>query len=357
MNRRNFIKALTGIFLMPVVLFRNRKTNLFAFTTMENNENKYTLNSKLNDVIAIQNENATNWDYKAERYLDYINQEVVDKMVDEGVLKLTRMDDPKNAWKNIMAGYVIGDKISIKPNFNNINHGYRKCFTSPQVIKSLVRSLVDYLNVPEQDIYVYDLCKKIPKELIRDRIKYNVNYVERLDFTNLWDKVRVRLGLGLSCADKNEPIKMRNDILNKEGEKIICYIPKVLTQAEHLINVCFLTNHPFVTASGPLKNHFGTVRFSTFAQYPDCLHGDKIKEHIEDINLNEHIKNKTRLFVCDGLFGVFARGDKEGIHKWKTFPCKNGTPNTLLFSLDPIAMEQKIAEIIIKERKFHNLKR
>jgi hypothetical protein len=179
--------------------------------------------------------------------------------------------------------------------------------------------------------------------------------VERLDFSSIGEKVGVRLGWYLSCADKKARINMRNRITDEKGEEVFCYIPRVVTEAKHLINACLLTNHVFLPVSGPLKNHFGTVRFSNYDQYPGRLHGDRMEEHIEDINLNEHIKNKTRLYVCDGLFGVFA-GEKKGIHKWKTFPCKNGTPNTLLFSFDPFAMEQKIAEIIIKERKHHNLK-
>jgi len=180
-----------------------------------------------------------------------------------------------------------------------------------------------------------------------------VNYVERLDFTNLKHKIRAILGLDLSCANKNETVKLRKRIIGSDGKDIICYLPKVVTEVNHLINISLLTNHIFVLASGPLKNHFGTIRFSNFAQYPDCLHGNSVEEHIVDINLNPHIKNKTRLYICDGLFGVYARGEKNKIHKWRTFPCRKGTPNTLFFSIDPLSMEQKITDIIIKERENH----
>jgi ribosomal protein S18 acetylase RimI-like enzyme len=356
-KRRDFFQYLIGGLLMFVLFDSGGKNNLIAANEKKESSNKYPMKVKQNDVISVQNEAATNWDYKGENHLDYINQEVVDQMVDQGILKLTGMGDLTDAWKRIMVGYVAGDKIAIKPNFNNIIHGNRQCFiTSPQVIKSLIRGLVDYLKVREEQVYVYDLCKKIPKELVRDRIRYNVNYVEGIDFPSIWEKVKVRLGWDLSCADKNARINMRNRIPDGKGGEIFCYIPRVVTEAKHLINACLLTNHVFIPVSGPLKNHFGTVRFSNYNQYPVCLHGDRIEDHIADINLDEHIKNKTRLYVCDGLFGVFSRGEKGGINKWETFPCKSGTPNTILFSFDPFSMEKKMAEIVIRERKHNNLK-
>jgi len=355
-SRRNLIKSFVGMFFIPLLSsLPNRVNNVLGFPSSQKNRHYNPFHPQAK-VFEIHNEEATSWDYTTERYLDYINQDVVDDMVDEGVCELTGLGDPKGAWRNIMSGYAEGDKIAIKPNFNNINHGYQDCFTSPQVINSVVKGLVAHLNVPEDKIYVYDLCKKIPTELVRDRIDYKLNYVERLDLSKFKDKVRLRLGLHLSCANKSEIIKMRNSIIDSNGKKLTCYVPKVLTEVKHLINISLLTNHIYLLGSGPLKNHFGSVRFSNGAQYPGCLHGDKIEEHIVDINLNPHIKDKTRLYICDALFGVYARGEKKGIHKWKTFCCKKGTPNSLFFSRDPLAMEKKIADVIIKERKCQGYK-
>ena len=355
-SRRNLIKSFVGMFFIPLFSsFPNRVKNVLCFASSQKSRH-YSSFPPQARVLEIHNEEATFWDYKTERYLDYINQDVVDDMVDEGVCKLTGVEDPKGAWRNIMSGYAEGDKIAIKPNFNNINHGYRECFTSPQVINSVVKGLVAHLNVPEDKIYVYDLCKKIPTELVRDRINYKVNYVERLDLGKFKDKIKLRLGLDLSCANKSEAIKTRNKIVDSKGNELTCYIPKVLTEVNHLINISLLTNHVYMLASGPLKNHFGTVRFSNGTQYPGCLHGDKIEEHIVDINLNPHIKDKTRLYICDALFGVYARGKKSGLHKWKTFCCENGTPNSLFFSVDPLSMEQKMAGVVIQERKYQGYK-
>lgn len=344
------------MFFIPLLSYLPNRVNSVLGFTLSQKSRHYNPSPSQANVLEIHNEEATSWDYKTEEYLDYINQDVVDDMVNKGVCELTGLENPEGAWRNIVKGYLEGDKIAIKPNFNNINHRYQECFTSPQVINSVVKALVGHLNVPEDKIYVYDLCKKIPTELVRDRINYKVNYVERLDPSSFKDKVKLRLGLDMSCANKSEVIKMRNKVLDSSGNEITCYIPKVLTEVNHLINTSLLTNHIYMLASGPLKNHFGTVRFSNGAQYPGCLHGDKIEEHIVDINLNPHIKDKTRLYICDALFGVYARGEKKGIHKWKTFSCEKGTPNSLFFSKDPVAMEKKIADVIIKERKCQGYK-
>lgn len=355
-SRRNLIKSFVRMFFIPLFSsLPNRVNNALGFASSQENR-YYSPFPPHARVLEIHNEEATSWDYTTERYLDYIHQDVVDDMVDEGVCELTGVDSPEAAWRNIMSGYIEGDKIAIKPNFNNINHGYQECVTSPQVINSVVKGLVDHLNVPEDKIYVYDLCKKIPTELVRHRINYKVNYIERLDINKFKDKVKLWLGLDLSCANKSEAIKTRNRIVNPNGNELTCYMPKVLTEANHLINISLLTNHIYMLASGPLKNHFGTVRFSNGAQYPGCLHGDKIEEHIVDINLNPHIKDKTRLHICDALFGVYARGKKSGVHKWKTFCCENGTPNSLFFSVDPLLMEQKMAGVVIQERKYQGYK-
>jgi uncharacterized protein (DUF362 family) len=308
----------------------------------------------MSKVVRIYDRNAVQWDYIQEDYLKFINQEVADRMVDKGVCALTDEATPEKAWKSLIRNYKSKDKVAIKPNFNNIHHGYKELFTSPQVLNSAIKGLVEYVGVPEKNIYIYDLCRPIPYENMRSRIKYKVNYVEVFEPKSLVEKIKLHLGMGLHCADRSAPIKMSNKIIDKKGNAITCYIPKVITHAQHLINIPILTNHVFISASGPLKNHFGTVRFSNFDSGPRCLHGKSIEDTIVDINTNQHIKGKTRLIIVDALLGIYGRGKIEGIKKWQTFPCDNGIPNSLFFSQDPVATESVISDYIEAERKDYN---
>jgi len=307
-------------------------------------------------VVRIYDPRATSWDYSTERYLDFVDQNVVDEMVDRGVCELMSAGDPKSAWKEIMAAYEPGDIIVIKPNFNNVNHGYKELITSPQVVAAVIRGLVLHLSVPEDNIYVYDLCKVIPDEIVKNRIPYRVKYVGRRVVRSLKDKIHLQLRRGLEAPDRRAPIKMSERVVDRSGREVTCYMPKVLTQAHHLINIAVLTNHIYLLASGPLKNHFGTVRFSNLESYPVCLHGSVLTSAIYDINRNLHVREKTRLVVVDALFGTYGRGHFSGIRRWKTFPCENGTPNSVFISRDAFAAESVVCEHVRKEREYHGLR-
>lgn len=289
-------------------------------------------------------------------YLESINTEILNKMLEEGIRKFTGKQDLKNAWKEILTDYTIGDKVAIKPNFNFLNHGYKYTITSPQLINSVVRQLIEVVGIPPKNIFVYDLCKDIPIDIVRRRINYPINYIGKPNSTSIFDKIKLRLHYGLSSADTNAEIKMREHITDKLGNPVKCYIPKAVTQAQHLINMPLLTNHVFISNSGALKNHYGTVRFSNYHNYPGVLHGKVLNKSIIDINLNSYIRTKTKIIIADGLFGVFDRGDGNecaGKKTWNIF--NQGFPKSIFISQDPVAIDSVMASLTIHERKTRNL--
>ncbi len=210
---------------------------------------------------------------------------------------------------------------------------------------------MESLGVPEKDIFVYDLCVPISEENMRKRILYNIKFVDLFEPRILLEKLELRLGTKLQCADYKVKITMQNRIKDEKGKDIACYMPKLISQAQNIINMPIMTKHVFISSSGPLKNHFGTVRFSNFDSDPRVLHGKNIEQSVVDINANEHIKSKTRLIVVDALLGMYSRGEDNKIKKWKTFPCKNGISNSLFFSKDPIAKESITNDYIESERQ------
>ena len=84
---------------------------------------------------------------------------------------------------------------------------------------------------------------------------YPIQTVFRRDYKSLWDKVAARLYLGQQDADSSAMIKMRSVIKDDNSQSVNCYIPKVLTNAQHLINVPVFKAHQFVLQSSALKNH------------------------------------------------------------------------------------------------------
>jgi len=320
---------------------------------------KYTVKRNLSPrVVKIYNPKATFWDYKEEKYLDFINRKEVSKMVEAGIIELTEEKDIPKAWQKIFSEYKPGDKIAIKPNFNcadwNDGDFYKNLITSPQLISAVIEGLVKYINIPENDIIVYELARPIPEHLIKRYIPFGVTYVE-IPGRSILERIKVKLKLGLAAPDTSAPVEMREIIMDESGNELFCYMPRVLTEAQHLINLPIVKSHQFGITTGPLKNHYGTVRFSNLSFYPVYLHGDKLRRSVVDINRNPHIMYKTRLIISDFLFGAYDYQSKVQVKKkWRSFP-DGEIPNSLLFSGDPVAVESIVYDYIMQERKYHNL--
>lgn len=342
-SKRNFLKVC-------FVIASSMVLNILPHRVRGKEIRRHKLNNKIKPtVVRIHNLKATSWVYPSDSlinkirrrlkgpYMDNIAQDIVEKMVEEGVKKLTDKKNAKVGWETLFSSYSEGDEIVIKPNFNGIGSGLWEVLPTTPVLNSIIKSLIVFLGISPTKIYIYDVSRNIP-EIIRSRIKYPINYVQ--------------FGDALAEADIKEEIYMREKITDERGKLIKCFIPKILSRAKHLINVPVFKNHIFISCSCALKNHFGTVRFSDGRQNPDYLHPPRIEKSIVDINCNKHIREKTRLIIVDALFGTYDWKPGRGPIEWKIF--SKGTPNSLFFSTDPVAIDSIISDYIEKERKIHN---
>jgi uncharacterized protein (DUF362 family) len=329
------------------------RKRLLPANTMREHSNADEHAQKTSQVIRVQSPEIILKDFTAANYLDFIDNEKLNKVLEEGLIRITGKNDVISAWLDILINYRSGDKIAIKPNFNSLNHGLMYTITSPQLINAVVKQLVDIVKVQPQNIYVYDLCKEITHDIVRKSIHYPVQYVERMDSRTLIEKIKLRLRYGPASADRSAEIEMRENILDEAGNRLQCYIPRVIVQAHHLINMPLLTNHIYIVNSGAMKNHYGTVRFSNDEAYPVALHGPVLVKSVADINRNPHIKNKTRIIIADGIFGVFDRGEGPGKQPWKTL--NNAFPKSIFFSRDPVAIDSVMASFVARERKSRKL--
>ncbi len=307
-------------------------------------------------VLRVFSTRATFWDYRNNPYVDYVRDEVIDELLNTGLCQFAGCSKVTDAWEFILSTYKHGDIIAIKPNLNALHMGYSKniCVT-PQVLNSVIKSLLEDLKVPAKDIYVYDLC--VSEGLIRQLLRYPVNCIGKAG-GSLGDKLKLRLHIGLNTADPSCPITMGGIIKDSNGEVVNCFIPKVLAKADHLINIPVLKAHQFVLMSSAFKNHFGTVRFSNYNQYPVVLHGPSLQRSLVDIYLNKNIRNKTRLIIIDALFGAPLYGRKSYGRlptRWDTFPGGADTPSSLFLAKDPVALESVIGDMVAAEQIRHNV--
>jgi hypothetical protein len=301
-----------------------------------------------NRVVSVHSDAASAWTGGSGFYWQYVNQTIVTEMVDLGVKQLTGEGDRASAWSALI-DYQSGETVAIKINLNNCHScgggSDDDLDPIPETLNAIILGLKS-IGVPEENIWITDPSRVIPAR-IRDNIPYNVSYF-----------------VGPSKSTCNDPNTFKTSYVTAEANTVSCNTnekirpPKVLVDADHLINLPILKSHgSYVTLA--LKNHFGSVMLESsdslsamhpyFNQSGNSMNCDLENDNIlADINNNEHIRDKTRLIIGDGIFANW-RLNYGGIEQWKTF--NNDDPNILFFSADPVAVSSVMTDYIVKERK------
>ncbi|MEJ5308887.1 MAG: DUF362 domain-containing protein [Anaerolineae bacterium] len=304
-------------------------------------------------VVHVHSNNATNWDYGNSYYGNYVNQSVVNTMVDRGVMDLTGAASVAQAWQTLVPGYVPGKAIAIKVNFNNC-WWCDKCVTSCEDWEIAIDALIHPINAVARgllaaypsfdvhDIWVYDATYAGQPRQIPQRFKDGCQYpgVRFLD-ESCSEKA------AYTSTDPTAAIIWHNppDIGTPPSSKVT----DVLVNATYLINMPIMKKHLMgVTLS--FKNHFGSI--ADCAPLHDWIandgphNGGTRYNPLVDIYRNVHILGKTVLTIGDALFGNW----KDNISKpspWSTFG--NAAPNSLLFSTDPVAIDCVMSDLIKAE--------
>jgi len=350
-NRRNFIFAL----LACLGAFRLKASRAYP------GEIKKTLDGLPNfsgrgskggkeeaRLIALRLKRSFLWDGATRPYVDSISQESVQEMIGEGIKRLTGMKEARAAWRSLFS-YHKGERVLIKPNFNWMDCEFKKIITSPQVVNGLIRGLTQYLGIKEKDIYLYDVSRTIP-DFYRKKIFFNIHFVGLPVST--FQRGR-RKFFGDLTSPSNKKIGTAFPVKGKDGEELRCYLPRIVSSGDHLINLPILKAHPFLLFSGAMKNHFGSLSFENGTTSPEPFHGNHINQYIVDVNAHQHLAGITRLVICDALAGTWSDdrfGDPE---VFKTFG--DAHPSSLFFSRDSLVMDLYLKEIVKKERESRGL--
>ena len=97
-------------------------------------------------------------------YFNYVNQNVVNDMVDQGMMALTSKATVADAWRTLLPNYQTGQGIAIKLNFNNSGDpGYIDGLIQP--VNAVVRGLKQ-IGVAETDVWVYDAIRRLPDHFV-----------------------------------------------------------------------------------------------------------------------------------------------------------------------------------------------
>jgi hypothetical protein len=289
------------------------------------------------------------------------NQQVIDEMMSDGIKALAGVEDESEAWDilfthfNEIHGYGLnsyqpGEKIAIKVNLNN-NWGDIQYFAqsnerdaSPNVVKGLLRKLVNVVGIAQDDIIVYDASRPIPNWFF-NRVYYEEFPSLRLK-AEFPDVHYVDYAAKLPGREKVEPSNVKIHF----ADGLVRTLPTCVVDAKYLINMPILKRHPIdygVTLSG--KNLFGTWIENIWDLHP--FHRSGFTEGNPtpqtDLLSHEHIGGKTFLYLGDGLYPT--KKDHYIIDKFEMYPFNNDWTNSLFFSQDPVAMDSVMYDFLHTE--------
>ncbi len=276
------------------------------------------------------------------------NQSVVNKMVSDGLQKMTGETTDAAAWNAIFryynkthdrgdVGYTAGEKIVIKINLNGYAnswaYGETAVNTSPQLVYAILNQLINVAGVAQKDIGVGDPGKDF------ENVFWNKCHG---DFPNVqyWGTSSGRTKLSESTS---------LEIFASDGSLKDGMVNKYL-EATYMINLPVFKKHHRAGISLTSKNHFGTFVLtdggaSKWHPSLPCPNGTADTSNGEygayrcfvDIMGHKDLGGKTVLYLVDGLWSSINWGHPP--IKWKMTPFNNDWPSSLFFSQDPVAIE------------------
>ena len=307
------------------------------------------------------------------------NQNVIDGMVSKAIRSLTGNTTDEDAWDAIFkyhnntrgkgsVSYKSGEKIFIK--INNVsgwggnystkdlsvvaNGSYGISETSPEVVLSVLRQLVNVVGVAQSDIYVGDPLRNTYKHCYDMWHKEftDVHYVSHDNYTNLGrEQLIADTSPRIFYSDKGTVLRENVWDTNRLGGAVVnddCFY-KVFEDAEYLLNIPMLKGHKRAGITMFAKNHFGSHTRADASHLHNGL-VDPIELDYSnsrrdygmyrvqvDMMASKMLGGKTLFYLLDALWPA----DQEISYpkKFTMPPFNNDWMSSVFASLDPVAIE------------------
>jgi hypothetical protein len=272
----------------------------------------------------------------------------VDALVSESIRALTGQATDAAAWDALFrffnkskgrmdplnptlgAPYAAGQKIAIKINQNTARSGYAlngnasnqfSINGDPQLIKAVLRGLVNQAGVPQANITIYDSIRYIADSI------YVPNHAE-FPGVHFVDQSGTQ-GRELSTWTATNVITYAGP---GGGQKV----PQVVFDATYLIDMAIMKDHGNDDPTLCAKNWFGSINgINHDTIYSSGSMGTYA--NLVDLMGSEQLGGKTFLFMIDALYG--APGPDSTPVKWNTAPFNGWWPSSILVSQDGVAID------------------
>lgn len=268
---------------------------------------------EMSRVVWVQNSQAAlGWN---SQYAQRVNATAANEMMDLAIQHLTGQSSIEVAWDALFrahnggSGYLSGQQIAIKLNFNN---AYVENHHNPnyQVVNALLRHLVEVVGVRQNAIILYDATREF--EI------HQPQFVEG---------IRARFP-----QVQMNPAVVRTFQAPVWGTKLTA----LLNDVQYVINMPLLRQHDGAGVSLGFKNHLGSV------QTPSALHTglnqpSENASSLVELNALDTVRRKTMLTIADALYGV-RKGGPSAAPAGNT-GIINPFPNSIFMSADPVAVD------------------
>jgi len=260
-----------------------------------------------------------------------INQSIVQIMMDASIRRLTGISNLGDAWRSLFPGITTSSVICIKVNCIN------SALSSHRLLVETVINGLAQMNIGGQTFIRNNA-------IIWDRTNGELTGAGYTIYTGSIATQHRVFGTNQSGVgyDSTRPLTIQRDsgTITVQPSRIISSL------SNYMINVACLKDHGGPAMTLDLKNHYGSC-----SPVP-CGAGDG-NNSPEIPSLNQQIRDvltkQEKIFIVDGLFGIYNGGPGGPPQSWLTFAPKN-TPDSLLMSRDPVAIDYQGEQIINAER-------
>jgi hypothetical protein len=330
------------------------------------------------------NENCTNT-YGDGYFMDKNTDQVqVDAMLKEALFQLTNEKTISGAWDKIFKyhntqrgkgnlSYQNDEIIFLKINATSSwggnfstsdlsrasNTNYAISETSPQLVTSVLRHLVNELGVSQSNIYIGDPLKHIYKDNYE---KWHgefpdIHYLDNSYSTLGREKVTKSTSAVIDYSDRGNVLREGSWESALDGDPVQTdYLYTIFEEMDYMINLPTLKGHIRAGVTMFAKNHFG----SHTRDDAKHLHGGLVKisndstrndykmyRVLVDIMGHELTGKKNLIYLMDALYCSDHEVDKPD--KFLKSPWNNDWTSSIFISQDPVAIESVGFDVLYYE--------
>jgi Domain of unknown function (DUF362) len=306
-------------------------------------------------VVWANNPKIVTWDGKTGFWWEdnYTNQNETDILLNESLLALTGNNDPGESWKSLFTyfnktkrgketGYQNGEKVAVKINQNNTSGqaNTNEINSTPQLILSMLKSLIEDAGVPEEKITVFDASRYITDNIYEKchAIYPDVSFVDnsggngRLKSTYIQDAI---------------PYSIDNGNLARG-------LATCAVEADYLINMAILKGHVGQGVTLCAKNYYGITsidadwRKNAHNNFDQNRDGSPRYMTFVDFMGHKDLGEKTILFLVDAIYSnKFVNGVPS--FRWQMEPFNDNWPSSIFVSQDMVAIDAVCMDFVLNE--------